>query len=162
MTQGSSAQQSFAQNIYYGERFTIEAIDAPATAFPLVHPATQFSNAPITGSHMNYSFTSYLVVWTSSGNDYGAAGAGAPANVVADRVYNVLLAQPWSLSGAFASDGHGGWPDNGTPSYTLDPAAATQYPAGTQASSALLLLVPKTTDGKPGTFGGALAVNAQN
>jgi hypothetical protein len=149
-------KQSVAQGIYHGERFTIEAVDSPAIPFPLVHPAAQFSNAQLTDCGMNYSFMSYLVVWTSSGN-----GTGAPAGVMADRVYNVLLGQPWGLSGAFTSGG-GAWPANGVPSYTLDPTAATQYPAGTQASSALLLLVPKMTDGMPGTFHGALAVNAQN
>jgi hypothetical protein len=129
-------RQVAGQTLAYGQRFQVRAVDSPGATYPMVHPAATFGNPPIVQCEMNTSFRSFLIVWASGVNN------SAPSNSPPDRLYGLVLSQPWNVVSAYQVAANGSAQDIGSPTINLDPNAATFYPSAVSLTAPEPILIP--------------------
>jgi hypothetical protein len=139
-------QTATQQSLPYGQQFLIEGADSPSTSYPLAHPA--FGNPSLSECQFSLVFHTFLVAWAS------AAGTSSPTNTLADRVYGLLLIQPWSLSASYSIAPGGAVTDVGTPAVTLEPSMATVYSSVAPLPAPEPIMIPPVIQA-------VLAINAQ-
>jgi hypothetical protein len=127
-------RQSIGQRLAYGQRFIVQGIDSPGMPFPMVHPA--FGNPGITQCEMNQSYAAFLVVWSSMVSN------SQPNNAPADRLYGLVLTQPWSITAAYNIAANGTVTDIGLPTISLDPAAAVSYGSAVALPTTAPIMIP--------------------
>jgi hypothetical protein len=135
-------RQSQNSGPFLGAQFLVSGVDSLSEPFPLAHPA--YGGPALVQCQMVDAFEMYLVVWASSAVVVSGgvpAGTSAATQTMSDRLYGLLIMQPWSISAMYGIN-NGQPTDIGTPTITLNPSAAVTFPTATGLSSLSPFLVP--------------------
>jgi hypothetical protein len=95
----SQSRIGLTTNLAMGQRQTIEAVDSPASPYPTPDPG--FPGSALYEADFAHTFRSSLVVWSNAINLIN------PTGDIADRVYGVVLEQPWTINAAYLVDANG-------------------------------------------------------